>query len=67
MNPEAQAVLDEILKKDADQLTEEEKIFLRARRGYLKKAQLEEYAEVLNSQTSEKETVNKNAKPQSTN
>lgn len=48
MNPEAQAVLDEILRKDPEALTLEERLFLRARRSYLKKSQLEEYKDILN-------------------
>lgn len=47
MNPEAQARLDEILKLSPETLNEDQIMFLRARSGYLKKAQLEEYAEVL--------------------
>lgn len=47
MNPEAQEYLNEILKKEPEVLSYDEKAFLRARRGYLKKAQLEEYKEIL--------------------
>lgn len=50
MNPEAQVVLDNILKKDPETLTREERDFLRARRGYLKKAQTAEYQEILEMQ-----------------
>lgn len=53
MNPEAQERLDEILKISPQDLTPEQKAFLRARRTYLKESQEEEYAEVLN----EKEEV----------
>ncbi len=71
MNPQAQVVLDQILKIEPDNLTEDQKAFLRARSSYLKKSQLEEYDHVLNpkvkSQTSEKETVKKDDKPQTTN
>lgn len=49
MNKEAQERLDEILKKEPEALTSEDKAFLRARRSYLKKAQLEEYSLVLES------------------
>lgn len=48
MNPEAQKLLDEILKKNPRDLTEEECVFLRARRGYLKDTQLEEYKLIIN-------------------
>ena len=61
MNPEAQALLDEILKKEPENLNGDEIKFLRARSSYLKKSQLEEYHSVLN-QTSQQETVKKNAK-----
>ncbi len=47
MNPEAQAVLDEILKIDPNSLTEDQIAFLRARRDYLKSSQVEEYRTVL--------------------
>ena len=50
MNSEAQKILDEILKKEPEHLTFEERAFLRARQGYLKKAQLEEYKDVLKTQ-----------------
>lgn len=67
MNPEAQEVLNKILAKEPTVLTEDEAKFLRARRDYLKKSQLEEYVAVLNpkveNQTSDEETVKKsNAK-----
>jgi len=61
MNPEAAQYLEKILNKDPRSLTPDEIAFLRARRDYLKQSQLEEYASVLH-QTSEKETVKKNAK-----
>lgn len=47
MNPEAQAYLDAILKKNPEELNHLELTFLRARRDYLKKSQLEEYKDVL--------------------
>ena len=47
MNPDFQEVLNKILAKTPEELNEQEKAFLRARSSYLKKAQLEEYAEVL--------------------
>lgn len=47
MNPEAQEQLDKILAKDADELTRDERDFLRARQSYLKKTQVEEYKSVL--------------------
>ena len=73
MNPDAQEYLDKILKKSPNDLNTEEMGFLRARRSYLKPAQVEEYKEVLEvksvkeqpkeNQTSEEETVKKpNAK-----
>ena len=65
MDPRSQERLDNILKKNPETLTIEEIGFLRARRSYLKKIQLEEYESVLNpvtSQTSDEETVNINAK-----
>lgn len=50
MNPEAQAVLDEILKINPKDLTKDQRDFLRARRTYLKDSQLEEYQEVLEAE-----------------
>lgn len=47
MNPESQAFFDSILKKDPTELTANEISFLRARRDYLKKSQLEEYHDVM--------------------
>lgn len=47
MNKEAQEYLDAILKKSPGSLTQPEKVFLKARRGYLKPSQLEEYKSVL--------------------
>ena len=77
MNPEAQAFLDEILKKKPENLNPDEIEFLAGRRDYLKKAQLEEFEDVLKkrdnqitkqNQTSEKsETVKEHGKPQKTN
>ncbi len=62
MNPEAQAYLDEILKIEPENLTEEQKRFLRARSSYLKRIQLEEYASVLETKPLETETVKKHDK-----
>lgn len=63
MNPEAQARLNEILKKDPSVLTEEEVAFLKARRGYLKQAQREEFKSVLEPNLPKKvETVKQDAK-----
>ena len=67
MNTEAQKYLDEILKIEPENLTEDQKAFLRARSSYLKKIQLEEYASVLETKPSETKTVKKNDKPQTTN
>lgn len=55
MNPEAQAILDVILKKDPSTLTADDIGFLRARRDYLKKSQLDEYDEVLNPKAKKEE------------
>lgn len=63
MNPEAQAVLDQILTKSPEELNQEEISFLRARSSYLKKFQLEEYDDVLKeTKPPVTETVKKNAK-----
>lgn len=47
MNPEALEYLNKILKKNPSELNEDEKAFLRARKSYLKDAQLKEYESVL--------------------
>lgn len=64
MNPEAQAVLDDILKKTPEELSPEEIAFLRARRSYLKKSQLDEYSDVLEAKAKPPvtEAVKKNGK-----
>jgi|SRR3989304_1352544 len=55
MNPDAKTYLDQILAKNPDSLTEPERIFLRARRGYLKSSQLEEYKSVLEAEEPNRE------------
>lgn len=47
MNPEAKEYLEKILNKTPESLNEHEIRFLKARSGYLKKAQLEEFESVL--------------------
>ncbi len=47
MNKEAQEIFDNLLRKPQDQFSEDDKAFLRARRGYLTKAQVEEFAPIL--------------------
>lgn len=47
MNPEARKKLDEILQKDQAILTKDEIGFIRARRSYLKRAELVEYQDIL--------------------
>lgn len=61
MNIEAKKELERILAIPADQLSEDEIGFLRARRSYLKEPQIKEYQSVLESKPP-KETENKNAK-----
>ena len=64
MNPQAEVILREILKKDPKNLNTDEIAFLRARVSYLKDSQKEEYANILNPkhQTSTEETVISDAK-----
>ena len=62
MNPEAQEVLDNILKKTPEELNDEEVRFLRARSSYLNKAQLDEYNDVLETKPPVTEAVKTNAK-----
>lgn len=52
MNKEAKEVLEKILAKSLDALTESDKNFLRARVSYLNAAQLETYEEVLDGASS---------------
>ena len=54
MNPEAQELLNKILQKDPDKLTQDEILFLRARKSYLKESQLTEYQSVLEVKPVEK-------------
>jgi len=62
MNPEAVEYLNKILTKDPETLNDNEIRFLRARRTYLKKSQLEEYSSVLETKPPVKETVKQNGK-----
>lgn len=48
MDQTSQEYFDKIVAKDPDTLSQQEIDFLRARRSYLKKVQLEEYDKVLN-------------------
>ena len=48
MDPKSQETLDGIVKKTPESLNPDEVRFLRARRGYLNKAQLEEFDSVIN-------------------
>lgn len=66
MDERSQERLATILSKDKISLVDEEVRFLRARRSYLTKAQVEEYHDILDPkverQTSDKETVKPHAK-----
>lgn len=48
MDPRSQEYFDKILAKPIEELSEDEKVFLRARRSYLKKSQVAEYDSVIN-------------------
>ena len=63
MDQRTQEVFNRILAKNPEELSTDDIVFLRARRSYLKKSQLEEYDEVLNPKTKPptKETVKENA------
>ena len=51
MNPEAKEYFNKILEKRPEALTDPEKGFLRARRSYLNKSQVDEYKDVLEAKT----------------
>lgn len=51
INQEAADLLAEITSLDIEELTEENKAFLRARRDYLTKDQLKQYEDILNKKT----------------
>jgi hypothetical protein len=57
MDKVSQQYFDNIIKKNIGSLTEPEKVFLRARRGYLKPHQLEEYKDILKAKAPEPEVV----------
>lgn len=63
MDQRSQELFDKILTKDPEALNSDEIAFLRARRSYLKKTQLDEYNSILEpkkaSQTSVKEPAKK--------
>ena len=50
MDKRSQEYFDKLTAKSPESLTDEEVAFLRARRSYLKKSQLEEYDSILNPQ-----------------
>jgi len=62
MDQRSKEMLAVILEKSPKELTEDEILFLRGRRGYLKESQLEEYKTVLkdNQTSSKEETVKQN-------
>ena len=62
MDKRSQEYLDKILAKGPETLNSEEIAFLRARRMYLKKAQLEEYQSVLETKPAKEQTVKKYGK-----
>jgi hypothetical protein len=51
MNPEAKAEFDRIVELGPDQITEDEKDFIRARRSYLSEEQKHVFAEILEGST----------------
>ena len=55
MDDKSKEILDEILKKAPDTLTPDEVKFLRARRDYLRKIDLEEFDSVINPKPPVKE------------
>jgi|TARA_Y100000310_G_scaffold33937_1_gene32078 hypothetical protein len=66
MDERSKKRFDEIVEKTPEELSEKDIGFLRARRSYLKKAQVEEFKSILDAKvenlSSDKETVKKNAK-----
>jgi len=62
MDKRSQEYLDKILVKGPEALNSEEIAFLRARRSYLKKAQLEEFESVLETKPPKAEPVKKYGK-----
>lgn len=48
MDLRSQEILNAILVKSLEELTPEDKVFLKARRSYLKKSQLIDYESILN-------------------
>ena len=72
MDPKSREYLDKLLTRRPEDLNDYEKGFIKARRSYLTKAQLDEYESIINpeaplyvskkDQTSETETVKQNAK-----
>lgn len=62
MNPEAEKVLKDILEIAPANLTPDQIGFLKARRSYLKPAQLEEYEEVLHLKEPEKKEEHQTSK-----
>ena len=66
MDDRSRKHLDSILIKQPEELTQEEQAFLRARRTYLTRTQLEDYITILN-QTPKNGTENKNGQTPKTN
>lgn len=57
MDERSKEYLNKILAKTPEELNSQEIGFLRARRSYLKKAQLEEYQSVLETKPAKEQTV----------
>lgn len=76
MDPRSQELFDKITAKPIEELTEDDKVFLRARRSYLKPSQKKDYADIIEEEkpplyvadkdkknhTSDSETVKEDAK-----
>ena len=62
MNPEAKLELERILGLDKNNLTQDDILFLRARRSYLNKSQTEEYSDIIEAKPPKQETAKSNAK-----
>ena len=65
MDKRTQEYFDKIIAKSPETLNANEIAFLRARRSYLKKAQLEEYRDILETKPPKSETVKKHDKTNS--
>lgn len=64
MDTQSQERLQQLLLKEFESLTEDDKAFLRARRGYLTRTQKKDYADILGEEAPQQNQPRRQAQPQ---